>query len=174
MHYVDFIVTEYNKHLRSNQLPELTREEIVQRICRDTPANICRGEGYEFKERDLGWQDVVNGTKVLATFIAAGRPVVSQELAQKRAEICANCQENVGYRQNCSTCERVEDAVRSVVGDRTTTMDARLRACFLCGCSNKAQVHLPIDILAKGVNPDLLKMFSTVKECWKYKELTTV
>jgi hypothetical protein len=170
-HYVDGVVDQFNEHLRANGLAEQTREQIVQLICRDTPANICQGAGYQFKERHLGWQDVVNGTSVLLAFKLAGSPLVSQQQANERAAICANCQENVPYAQNCSTCKHVEEAVRAVIGEATTPMDGRLQACFICGCSNKAQVWLPAEILAKGVNAEMMERFKTVKECWKVHEL---
>lgn len=181
-HYVDWVVSEYNVHLRSNGLPELSREEIVQRICRDTPANICAGDGYQYRERRLGWQDVVNGTNVLFAFKLAGSPLVSPELANERAAICANCQENVPYAQNCSTCKHVEDAVRAVIGDLSTPLDGRLNACFICGCSNKAQVWLPSEILAKGVNAEMMERFNAVRvtladgnvDCWKARELSAL
>lgn len=170
-HHVDGVVGKFHEHFRGNGMAELSREAIVQLICRDTPANICQGDDYQYKERRLGWGEVVNGTKVLASFIAGGRQTVSQELANERAVICANCPENVLYAKNCSTCTHVEDTVRTVIGDKGTPLDGRLHACFICGCSNRAQVWIRPEDLAKGVNDHIMERFSAVKECWKAKEI---
>lgn len=170
-HHVDGVVGPFNEHLRANGLPEKTRHQIVQIICRDTPANICEGGNYHFKNRAMSWRDVVNGTRVLTSFLIAGRPLVEQAEANKRAETCAGCLENVTFTSPCSgVCPELESLVSSVVGGAGTPHDHRLMACHVCGCSNRAQIHLPLEILAKGVTKDM----DFPPHCWKKPTLEMI
>jgi len=118
----------------------------------------------------LDLDTVVRGTKVLLAFKLAGSPLVSQEEAERRATICSRCYLNTSWSRPCSVCKTLTDVVRSIVGNRTTSVDDKLFACNLCGCDNHAQVHLPLDILAKGVTPEMVKQFAVMAEvsnCWK-------
>jgi len=43
-----------------------------------------------------------------------------------------------------------------------------LENCNICGCANKAQVHIPLEVLAKGVTSDMA--FPSI--CWKKTALS--
>lgn len=145
------------------QPPDLARL-VEEQICDRIP-DYCGGEPRASRAEDIakqGWiaglkhtfTNVVNGTRVLAAWIAGGRHYVENDLASQRAATCTSgfngqpCPENV-EPLGCSGCnsKTLTEVVRSVVGSRTTPHDAKLRACQVCGCDLKAKVHLPHSIL---------------------------
>jgi len=118
------------------------------------------------KRRSLNLDDVIRGTEVLASFKLAGSPLVSQQEANRRAAICARCPLNVSWSQSCSICGKVETVVMNIVGNVRTTNDQQLFSCSVCGCSLKAAVHIPNDILNKANNAEMNQAFSVAAEMW--------
>lgn len=85
-HTVDGVCQLYNEHCRANGYPELCRMDIVQIICRDTPANICRDENQPtFVEK------AVSFVGEMTKWAASGFKVVSQEILDERLAICQKC-----------------------------------------------------------------------------------
>lgn len=87
---------------------------------------------------------------------------VSQEEANARASICAACPMNVSV-SGCAACRRLGRLVTQLVGQRSTPHDGALQACKVCGCDNKAQVHLTAPILVQGITPQM----EFPEPCWK-------
>jgi hypothetical protein len=122
------------------------------------------------KKVRLGLDDIIHGMRVIVALKMAGSPLVSREEAERRAGICARCYMNQGFSRPCATCGGLEDLVRALVGAQGTSQDDKLHACGICHCLNKAQVWLPLDILAKGVTDQMKTQFSKMAEltgCWK-------
>ena len=75
---------------------------------------------------------------------------VSQEEAEKRAEICASCDLNVNIAGSCGACaDRIARAL-AVIGSRRTKLDEKLGACSICSCALRAAVHVPIRASDRG------------------------
>lgn len=111
--------------------------------------------------RTLTAADVTRFLKVMAAWIK-NREMVSQAEAERRAEICVGCRYNVPVT-GCSVCQGIAGKIANLIGSRTTRLDSQLRGCAVCACENKAQVHLPLDILARGANPTT----AYPEWCWK-------
>lgn len=114
--------------------------------------------------RSVHWKLVAQFLKTLASwFLIHGLKRVEQDEAERRAAICAKCPLNVGMN-GCGTCRAALQGVREALMNAHTSQDAELRACGVCGCDNKMQVHVPIDSLNAATNsktayPDW---------CWKH------
>lgn len=168
------------KHCEANGYPFVTDEEIEAQICERLGPNgakrWCVGDGVSVQGVNIGWRDVLHGTMVLGSFLIAGRPLVSEEEAERRAAICAPCSRNVTYAKPCGgDCPELESAVKAIVGNASTTQDVKLGACSTCKCSLKSAVWLPIEIQAKGVTEEMMSQFPS--PCWKaagIRELRTV
>jgi hypothetical protein len=122
------------------------------------------------KKIRLGLDDILRGTRVLLAFKLAGSPLVPREEAERRAGICSRCYMNQGFSRPCATCGGLDELVRSLVGNQRTSQDDKLQACGVCHCMNKAQVWLPLEILAKGVTEEMKNQFAKMAEltgCWK-------
>lgn len=160
------------KHEESNGYPQTPEQEIEDQLCLDHPASCVDRSHNEPPTRALQMGDIVRGTKVIAAFKLKGSPLVEHAEAERRASICASCKKNVDYSKPCSgLCQELTDLVQSMVGGATTKFDHQLKACQICGCLNTAQIHVPADILAKGVNEPMMRDFREVEHCWKWKAI---
>ena len=143
-----------------------TRGEIEQQMCESfdphTRAFNCRDSEYPAPLTAVGWQHVASFIKVLAKFVTDRPEFVPQEEAERRAEICLVCPYNVPLA-GCGVCRAGIEEAMGFLGGRETSRDAGLRACGVCGCSNRAQVHIPLDVLRAGVRGDA----KFPPNCWK-------
>lgn len=161
------------KHEESNGYAITPEADIESALCVNHPFSCSDNPDTPY--RRLHVTDIIRGTKVIASFKLAGSPLVSPELAEQRAGICVNCPENVDYAKPCSgICQELIDLVRSMVGGAVTRHDSQLKACRICGCSNAAQVQVPAEFLAKGVNDQMMAQFRMVPNCWKAKEIAAL
>jgi hypothetical protein len=121
------------------------------------------------RRRRMTWGDIMRGTAVLMSFKAAGSPIVDKEEANRRADICSACSENVEFDKPCgSVCDRLRDIVRSVIGQiPNTKAQSRLKACAICHCWLEAAVHIPLEHQCKGVTEEMKTAFAHVPNCWK-------
>lgn len=192
-----YIVPETGQHFTASSLSELLHDLaahykaagypqppnlarlIEDYICVEVP-EACGGEPRASRDTDVarqGWiaglkhtfTNVVNGTRVLAAWIAGGRHYVENDLASQRAATCIACPENV-EPLGCHGCnsKTLIEVVRSVVGSRTTPHDAKLRACQVCGCDLKAKVHLPHDVLWRHMPVE--QKYQLPQHCWLLTE----
>lgn len=132
---------------------------LGDRFCRP----FAKPEAKENKPaRAVTFGDVRNFLSVLKEWMQTRADFVSTEEAERRASICAGCPENVPA-SGCAGCTNIVSLITSVVGGRKTSQDSVLENCNVCGCANKAQVHVPLDVLAKGITSDM----SFPVHCWK-------
>lgn len=140
-------------HTKGNHYPDVSDEEIEQQMCENMGADIkerfCIGDGQTVRG-GLHWKDILQGTATLASFLVAGRPLVEQAEAERRASICAKCPRNVTFSKPCGgLCEELQSVVKTIVGGNGTTLDAKLESCSVCKCHLKSKVWVPLDILKK-------------------------
>lgn len=164
-------------HCEANGYPPVSDDEIEAQMCERLGKTIaeqyCEGDGLSVKGVGLHWKEIWEGTKVIGSFILAGRPLVPQEKAEWRASLCATCERNVDYSKPCGgDCPDLRETVNAIVGGGKTTYDNKLYGCSVCGCSNKAQVWVPIEQLKLGVTPEMLPQFTP--QCWKRAELLEI
>lgn len=135
---------------------------MEDQLCQTLPPEWCEyeKEGWGFWTNvKLGLHDVVTVSRALVD--AAQGNYVSQEEAERRAEICSRCFLNVPLH-GCGTCH----ALASVIaGDRTTKLDSKLNSCAVCGCVNKAQVHIHLDSMPSHANSERQMQFPSF--CWQ-------
>lgn len=158
------------KHEEANGYPTTPEADIENRLCESHPFSCS--DNPPVAPRRLHLNDILRGTRVIASFKLAGSPLVAPEEAERRAGICTTCSRNVDYAKPCSgICQELLDLVQSVVGGSATKYDGMLKACDICGCDNSAQVHVPAEFLVKGVTPEMMTQFKTVGNCWKWKAI---
>lgn len=162
-------------HLRWMNLPIPDDIEAIaeDQCCRLMPPGICVYEDGSNTDRfintRIGIDEIVNGTKVLSSFFANGMPLVEQSLAESRGKTCSQCYANI-HAEGCSSCRNLVGVVMEIAGARKTSADSHLenRACGVCKCATQAQVWLPIEILAKGMTPEMDELWPPF--CWKKNE----
>lgn len=166
-----------SQHCRDNGYAPVAPEDAFDQLCKLLPPGWCRYENGEnpkwFVEMRITVWDVLRGTKVLLAELMAGAPLVDKQLAISRSLACSRCPFNVPI-SGCAPCVGLSSLIETVGGVIKTPSDPVLKSCIICGCSNRAQTRLPIEILAKGVTPEQRTQYATVPFCWKGNELAAI
>jgi hypothetical protein len=164
--YVDWVQTARN-HLQANNkpVPDTLEADMQHQLCLTLPPGWCN---YDDDNRprpkvSLEWNDVANGLKTFAHWVAQGCKYVTQQEADRRALVCSRCYLNVNV-QGCSGCRK---AVEEVVRDRHSKYDGTLKSCAVCKCFLRAKIHFPISTLDTG-NPGVQQMYPN--HCWLNKQ----
>jgi hypothetical protein len=117
-----------------------------------------------------------SGVKTTNEWIDSGVPAVAGELAEKRALVCAGCQQNgQGDFTRWFTSPASEAIKRQIqkVSDRklVTSQDAKLNICEVCLCPLKLKVHTPLEFIKMHILPAVLAELKRIPDCWIPKEL---
>lgn len=158
------LVTKVMKHCMANGLT-FDLGTFEDELCRQINAPSVCSEGMRGKPRPVQKRTTIDDA---AGFIRVagewmkGREFVPQEEAERRAAICAECPENQRI-EGCSGCRNLVGRLTQFLGRRKTQQDAKLQGCRVCGCSNIAQVHIPLEALSKGIKADM----QFPDNCWK-------
>ena len=144
------------------------RKEVEAWVCQENP-NDCTGiDLTKPRKRRMTLSDVINGSRVMMSFVKSGREVVLREEAERRAQICMKCEMNQIFPMSCAgLCGPLLDTVKAIVGQQGTQYDGSLHSCSICACFNQAQIWIPLEILEKGTDENMKKQFSGVPNCWK-------
>lgn len=113
-------------------------------------------------EAVLRWLDTVEAQ------ITTGNPLVPQEEAERRAEICAGCPKN-GRVKGCVWCKKMAVRLGQMLAGRYTRFDRFIDGCAICKCELKAAVHVDLAVQQAGIDRATNDEFPT--HCWK-KRLT--
>lgn len=142
-------------HKRANNLPVTGQldQEIQEQLCSHLPPGWCEYNDPFWnpgRGGSLNFNDVVLGTKILVDWFLSGKKRVEKSEADRRASICSGCPQNQ-LPIGCNSCNLnvLRGVVESIVGGKITTHDHLLNACGICGCSLKAKVWLPLELLKK-------------------------
>lgn len=153
------------RHRQLNRLvtgPELD-DQIQSQICEHMDpaarASWCRDKEIKI-DPSAAKQIDFNDVKHFLSTLGNLKKFVPQAEAQRRAEICAACPQNIPIA-GCTSCRNLVGLVFKVIGQRKTPFDHLLRGCGVCGCSLTASVHIPLE--AFPTQPH----YEYPKWCWK-------
>jgi hypothetical protein len=113
------------------------------------------------------------GAKTILDFETSGEPPVSNELATKRAEVCAGCPQNeTGDLSRFFTVPAAalikSQLERAHEMKLTTEFDSRLNICGACLCPLKMKIHFPLSFILKHMADDVKAKLDA--RCWITKE----
>lgn len=160
------------KHERDNgrTLPEDWKEQAQDQLCRVLPPGWCKfSDGSAPKtyvDVRLTMAGLLRGMATLTEVVVSSDSLVDQSEAERRAKICAACPANVSF-DGCAPCVGFSNKIVAIKGAHSTEADPLLKACAICLCSNKAQVWVKGDVLAKRITPEMREQFSALPWCWK-------
>ena len=142
---------------------------VMESICARSPSGICRGFVNNLIARSRA---VMNGTIAMTIMLKRGKGAfVSNEVAEARAAICADCVFNID-NPGCSVCKGFDSIIKRGKGGRITTRDAELKTCGICKCFIQVLVHVDIDVLVMTTSRRNLKYLPAY--CWKGKTLKEI
>jgi hypothetical protein len=164
-HTKEELMEAVRAHYAANgiMVPSNWRELVIDQLCQRLPAGWCNyDDGSEASGVTpvLSFENILKGITSLSSLAvnaAKGEEVfVSQDEAERRAEICSRCHFNMNasFCMGCGGARVILDMVGKVKGERTTSMDHMLQNCGVCGCRNDAIVHVKKNILLKGESSD--------------------
>lgn len=167
----------YNKavaYRRANSIPIGLEfeQEIETLVCERYPAEC------EVSKRALGiagvapgLYDVARASAVMIKHKVNDSELVSQDEANRRAQICRNCPFRAQMTLPCSRCfSALENVVGWITGARGTPYDEKLSACGVCHCYISASVWLPLSTQCLAITDEMKERFAFAKEafnCWK-------
>ncbi len=169
----EYLLKAIADHRRKHNLPIGLgfADEVEAQVCQNQPEMCADTDPTIPKARNLGLSDIMHGMAVMASWKLAGSPLVPQQEANRRAEICSKCRMNVVFSRPCGTmCGQLKNAVHALVGKVATPFDNELKSCSICACFTSAHVWLPLTYLDKGLTDDMRAQFLVAKEkwgCWK-------
>jgi len=134
---------------RGGDLQPGWQDRICNQICEDPimKFNCSQTGGHDVRE--IQASDVKRFFTTVAKWASDGGTMVDSGEAERRASICAACPQNVPIR-GCMGCSTILPKLLKVIGGATTSKDALLKGCKICGCELKAKVHLPSDVMVDG------------------------
>jgi hypothetical protein len=159
---------------RANSLPIGLdfEEEIEAQVCQRYPQECevnKRGLGVSLVAPGL--YDVARASAIMIKHKVDGSELVSQDEANRRAQICRACPLRAQMTLPCSRCfSALENVVGWITGGRGTPYDEKLSACGVCKCYISAAVWLPLSTQCLGVTEDMTEKFAFAREnfnCWK-------
>lgn len=112
-------------------------------------------------------------TQFLWNWKLQGSPLVDQNTANIRAEICAGCHMNLPNKDvrkgGCGVCNKMGNktinAIRdTIINGAKTTSEGRLLTCGICGCDLAISVWIPSEALLSVEDSNAYPSF-----CWKKK-----
>lgn len=147
-------------------LPPGWEETVEDEACATQPTNIWRyvdGEQTQAEPpRRLHISDVKNFARVVGAWMGTGAEYVETQEAERRADICMACPKNQPI-EGCTPCAQLIETISKAVAGRSTSKDAGLQGCAVCSCSNRVQVHIPLEVLQRGVTDEMI----FPAWCWK-------
>lgn len=165
----DTLTTEVFKHRRANGLgsPADYRDTIEDWLCNQLPSGFC----YQVDKNDpknlggLSFEQVKQGTATLVEWFFKGGKKVDKSEAESRTKVCSGCKYNQ-EPQGCSGCAKssVHELIDKVVGGESHAGDSTLKGCVVCGCSLRAKVWIPLDIIKNHTTPERNDLFP--EWCW--------
>lgn len=150
-------------------------DELEQALCAqylESCPDICMTDDPRapLHPNALTYRKVLMGTKILMSWAASGFNTVSSQEAQRRAVICSGCRYNVPWEKGCGghICGEML-AILQKVATQPTSLDDKLNACQICGCSLQVAVHLPREMQWDPMPENMKEQFNyhAPKECWK-------
>lgn len=142
-------VFEYRKQ---NKLPEIEEfrkvwehfichEFGMEKMCCNVDADIERS-----------FEQYLSGARFFVRKIFKGSEFVSQEIAESRAKVCDDCNQNrvnIGHRMG----QMYTDAMMGyMTKGKKTSLDNELKTCNICTCLLRPKVHFPSKEVAESLS----------------------
>ena len=120
------------------------QERLEHEFCEQNPRIPALVDGQAVG-RYMTLEDVARFTQELRGWVGAGASSVSQEEAERRAEICVGCPYNIRVT-GCLGCSQMAEFLNLIGGVQRTKHEDQLRHCGHCGCALTALIHWPLDL----------------------------
>lgn len=157
------------RHRTANNLPIDNLADIIEaRLCSRMPTGICRDT--ETSKINVSHskpiENLINRTLRIDRESRLQAIQVSKDEANRRADICADCQHNVSYSGGCASCRGIGAVVKQALAGRTVNAHAKVKSCELVGMLVIPLVYTADKIIYAAVKDRRNKYPS---KCWLSK-----
>jgi len=158
--------------LRLPNNPEWVENAEIKKKVHRPRSGMFRGVA----EHVAGISKLAGGARIINEWLGAGGRPVSQELAQKRTNVCNQCPMNthggfVVSKITRSMAEAIKEQLRTKSELALSTAgEDKLGTCKVCLCHLPLAVWCPIEHIRSYTSQALLKEFP--EWCWKRQELS--
>lgn len=140
-------VVRYRAQNKLDPIPDLPNI-LSQWLC--AQPNMERYCKNVFTKRTVG--QYVRGLGAAAKMAGASKKIYApQEVAEKRAAICVNCEYNKPSEDDSKARHYTDEYVQKIVGNRRTALDGKLFSCEICTCPLRSKVHISQKIVEESV-----------------------
>ena len=143
-------IRRYRAHNRLRPIPRLRFTVQEWLCCQSKMERFCR-EIHERRTIKQYFKGAVAAAKMLLGDID---PLVEQEIADKRAQICIRCKFNEIPTERTLLEELTDQKIQEVVGDKSTSYDRNLYMCSICSCPLRAKVHIIQEIVEEALSDE--------------------
>jgi hypothetical protein len=165
---VDLVIA----HRKQRGYEPLDREsvgnEIQRQICVRLSKHECKAEGPNDPWTPVPYTHDIFNIETIRSFsssawewLKTGGSLVSEQEAERRAEICRACPANSDAGQGCMKCGLAK-VVASFVPEKRKLHG--LTVCIFCGCDLRAKVLMPDAIVVKS---DEGRSIKYPAHCWQ-------
>lgn len=160
-------VIEHRKHRGWGPTDKLTvRAEVERQLCIKLDASKCKSEGPDddWKPVDnlvhsFGLTQIMSASRAALEWLRSGMGMSSIEESDSRRKICTTCPLNL-HAHGCK-CDILYKTINAIVpADRQYP---ELNICGACGCSLKAKVASPSNVIVASENG---KPNNYPSHCW--------
>lgn len=95
--------------------------------------------------RTITLDDLARCANTLKNWYEAGKPLVTEAEAERRAAICVSCTQNRKVA-SCFGCVAAGTVLAWAVGERKTSQDDKLRQCGVCLCNLSTKLLFPLEV----------------------------
>jgi len=167
-------VQNYRDHNGFAKIPKLTF--VIQDWLCSQPnmEKFCQ----EVSVKDRSLSQYLRGAKAAAkVFLGGDKAFVSEEEAEARASLCAKCRHNKRNSSDSKLRHYTDEYVQDIVGDRKTSVDAKLFSCEICSCALRPKVHISQEIVEDSLSVNerralemgIWDVYGKLFDCWQVK-----
>ncbi len=163
---VEAVGTELEKYNRKRLgLPE-TAQVPFSEPRRSHAGKVADAAGVSRMDGMAGLKRAAAGTAVVVDWLTSGGNPVSQELANKRAAICAECPKNVpGAWYTTAPAQLIKETLEARKDLKLETpFDDRLKSCDVCRCLMRLKVWTPLEHIVGRTKAEVMAEFPA--HCW--------
>lgn len=147
------------------------QEEVEAEVCKHWPAECIETDGRVPDRRQRTLPEMLEGLRVMGRHLLTSRELVDDAEAERRAQICLRCPNNIAIAMPCSgVCQALKDAAFALAGVKANAYEGRLKCCAICSCYLSAAIWFPLDTQCPPVTEEQKEMFRLAGEtvgCWK-------
>lgn len=119
--------------------------EIEEYFCSRLPSWCSRPTDPNIKIKDSFSKQDFHGFLKAVEGTIRENPIPEEE-ANRRANICAACPYN-SQHSFCGTCSGLGSLIFKIIEGRKLKQEGKMHSCQVCGCSLKAKVWVPDQVL---------------------------